>query len=721
MRPLSRDQASRPHSRDNISRPLSRDDTTADTPPASIVGRSESPTLFSQTTAAAAISEARSQLQPLHEHIENQEDQDDGTHITETNSLNEEPPTLLSKHAQHSSRSHDVKPRLVVPKNVLSKIIMSGPILHYSPDDPGKENPNYDYYTRHALIDYTKGYLKVFMRPPRSPSGSDMNPRKNKLADDFADRPRLVAYLHSAKVTETGRRDIHGQQAFTFSVRSISKPPSGGNGPEFREDKFGVVARAECREWVKAIGKTVVSVASLPEVEGRIRKASRHRLAVSTTARRLHVRHKRKKKYLRRPSGEDFAEKDEDGDEVKVEPIATDSVSLHPTDRKWILSKNNFAKAPARPRTQTAAETIPDSIIQAIYKNDLDAVIVYLGTHRAFDHMHTRSGDKLLHTACSTGNFNLALFFLDKGAKPNLQDGYGETPLYCAVKNRSVKVAGLLLERGAKVNEGASDGVTPLSLACANGDLEMVVFLLDSGGNPMTADIRGITPFFTACAQGHFKVVKVLLEMNRDIPGIVDIHKTTNNDITPFYASCQRGCLEVVQLLVALGADHDKPNLQRITPFHAAVERGEIAVCKYLLDELGSDPMTTNASDMTCVHTAAKFGRTETLEWLVKDIGLDVNCTDQYGATPLDVARTYSKPECIVLVSELGGIPGNDFLRDPKSRAKSEYMKIMLHRGDLNDSLTGAAIGAGGHDFYRLGEKAGLKGAIGIIEDNEVF
>jgi hypothetical protein len=40
--------------------------------------------------------------------------------------------------------------------------------------------------------------------------------------------------------------------------------------------------------------------------------------------------------------------------------------------------------------------------------------------------MQARSGEKMLHAACACGDFPLALFFLDKGAKVEEMDGYGE-------------------------------------------------------------------------------------------------------------------------------------------------------------------------------------------------------------------------------------------------------------------------------------------------------
>jgi hypothetical protein len=82
------------------------------------------------------------------------------------------------------------------------------------------------------------------------------------------------------------------------------------------------------------------------------------------------------------------------------------------------------------------AEVIPENIFQAIFKNDLNPIIIWLGTHRMFDHMQGRSGDKLLHCACNAGSVSLAVFFIDKGANVSECDGYGETPLYATVKSK---------------------------------------------------------------------------------------------------------------------------------------------------------------------------------------------------------------------------------------------------------------------------------------------
>lgn len=161
-------------------------------------------------------------------------------------------------------------------------------------------------------------------------------------------------------------------------------------------------------------------------------------------------------------------------------------------------------------------------------------------------------------------------------------------------------------------------------------------------------------------------------------------------------------------MLVKLGAKWDEPNLQLITPFHSAVERGEISVMQYLLSlEPPSDPFKTNSTDMTCLHTAAKFGRNKSILMLL-DLGLDINASDMYGATPLDVARSFRKSESVKLILERGGIAGEDYMRDPKSRAKSMFAKQRM-------------AGAGTGDGRVVTGVDGSVEVVGLRREGEVF
>ena len=70
------------------------------------------------------------------------------------------------------------------------------------------------------------------------------------------------------------------------------------------------------------------------------------------------------------------------------------------------------------------------------------------------------------HEAAICGKVDVVAFFVSNGADVNVENEYGETPLYLAVKhNKSVEVIEFLIANGASVNVKNNDGMTPLDVA----------------------------------------------------------------------------------------------------------------------------------------------------------------------------------------------------------------------------------------------------------------
>ena len=82
---------------------------------------------------------------------------------------------------------------------------------------------------------------------------------------------------------------------------------------------------------------------------------------------------------------------------------------------------------------------------------------------------------------------------LDHGAKVNLKDGNGETPLVCAAGGKDKSIVKLLLKHGAKVNLQSKDGTTALMKATQSGNFAIVEMLLKAGANPTIRNDKGET------------------------------------------------------------------------------------------------------------------------------------------------------------------------------------------------------------------------------------
>lgn len=104
-------------------------------------------------------------------------------------------------------------------------------------------------------------------------------------------------------------------------------------------------------------------------------------------------------------------------------------------------------------------------------------------------------------------------------AKINIQDVYGHTPLYLAVKHGNYATAELLLKNHANVELFDRNGMTPLMLAAFLGDYRICELLLNNNAKLLVKDVNGYTAMYIniilfrhhACANGHDRVLELLL------------------------------------------------------------------------------------------------------------------------------------------------------------------------------------------------------------------
>ena len=82
-----------------------------------------------------------------------------------------------------------------------------------------------------------------------------------------------------------------------------------------------------------------------------------------------------------------------------------------------------------------------------------------------------------------------AQLLLEKGAKVESKDKYGQTPLYWAVGNGHKAVVKLLLEKGVELESKEEHGWMPLLGAATNGHETVVKLLLEKGAN---SDVKNL-------------------------------------------------------------------------------------------------------------------------------------------------------------------------------------------------------------------------------------
>jgi ankyrin repeat protein len=122
-------------------------------------------------------------------------------------------------------------------------------------------------------------------------------------------------------------------------------------------------------------------------------------------------------------------------------------------------------------------------------------------------------GETALHIVAGERNLSWLQFLMSKGARVDIQNREGYTPLAVAAQLGWVEGAEQLLSRGAAVDLSNGRGETPLILAVQRRDLAMVRLLLAKGANPNKPDrVAGYSALDYAKRDGRSAIILKALE-----------------------------------------------------------------------------------------------------------------------------------------------------------------------------------------------------------------
>lgn len=233
------------------------------------------------------------------------------------------------------------------------------------------------------------------------------------------------------------------------------------------------------------------------------------------------------------------------------------------------------------------------------------------------------------------GRVEIVLTLLANGARTDVQDEQGTTPLHHAALCADVSVALMLLEAGAAIDATDGDGHTPLARAALAGNVAMTELLLrhraalePAGGLPVLcaaaaatddepavlsrllaarADtaVRGAdrrTPLHHAVAAGHLAITRCLLAAGADVDAV------DSQGQTPLHLACVQADADnpLVQALLAAGARMDCPDAEGVTPaMLSRARRRDRDRADGGLDDAGESavPVPARAPDRAAVGT----------------------------------------------------------------------------------------------------------------------
>lgn len=242
--------------------------------------------------------------------------------------------------------------------------------------------------------------------------------------------------------------------------------------------------------------------------------------------------------------------------------------------------------------------------------------------------------DQVLIAALDQGNTADLKALLEQGGNPNariLRDvdyitGDETVQDYALHHAKTAEHTQMLLDAGARVNVKNEYGQSPLHVA---QDPQQVSVLIDHGADLAAKDFGQSAPLHAAQSP---EVAQAMLEHG------ADVHAQNYAGDTPLHRAKRT---EMAQVLLDHGADVNARNTFGSTPLHQ-VETPDMA---HLLIDHGADVHALNKLNNTPLHDvlmgSPSVQKLEVGQVLIEE-GADLNHTNIQGKTPMDVSRQYN-------------------------------------------------------------------------------
>lgn len=117
-----------------------------------------------------------------------------------------------------------------------------------------------------------------------------------------------------------------------------------------------------------------------------------------------------------------------------------------------------------------------------------------------------------LHEACNSGNEEAVILFLNSGINPNIRSRKLETPLHVATRRNSTSIMARLIGHGAKIHATNRNGDTALHIAAAKGFDKALELLLANHAKTNLRNLEGYAPLHLTAIKGHLKSAQILLK-----------------------------------------------------------------------------------------------------------------------------------------------------------------------------------------------------------------
>ncbi len=248
----------------------------------------------------------------------------------------------------------------------------------------------------------------------------------------------------------------------------------------------------------------------------------------------------------------------------------------------------------------------------------LESLLAIPGMAAKIDEQDSR-GRSAMHHAFRKYHSDFGVELIKKGARVDLQDFNGMTPLHQAIETNymsdwldDVKEA---LGAAANWNLTAKDGDTLLHTAARNTQAPVIEKLLDFGANPAIAGRHGQFPIHAAIIADSEGIAQRLVKAMVDGGHKMDDAKDSSG-WTPLHYAASRDNAQFAAMVLAAGADVNAKAGGGETPLHIAARTGKASALQALLVN-GADISVQNERGQTALDIAVEFKRADFIQALM--------------------------------------------------------------------------------------------------------
>jgi ankyrin repeat protein len=266
---------------------------------------------------------------------------------------------------------------------------------------------------------------------------------------------------------------------------------------------------------------------------------------------------------------------------------------------------------------QATAASGPESLADLIRAGNRDAVLAAITSPAVDVNAKEPDGSTALLWATYAVDHELVRALLKDGAKANVTNNYGASPLSEAVKLGDVEMVTMLLDAHADPNAANEDGETALMVASSIGSQKIAQLLVSHGANVNAVEnFRGQTAVMWAAAENHPEIVDLLLAHGADVKRRAkydDWPRQMTSEpraqfrqtggLTALLYATRSGCYPCAVAIVKAGADVNQPNPDGITPLINALDNRDFDIANFLLDK-GANPNTWDMNGRTPLYVA---------------------------------------------------------------------------------------------------------------------